>query len=84
MYVHLLESLAGDSSQRGMYVHLLESLAGDSSQRGNNYQKKHRGLGMGENNYQKKHRGLGMDGLTPIQKLNQCASVNLTLQCYKI
>lgn len=34
-------------------------------------------------NFQKKHRGLGMDGLTPIQKLEECASVNLTLQCYK-
>ena len=34
-------------------------------------------------NYQKKHRGLGMDGLTPIQKLEECKSVNLTLQCYK-
>ena len=33
-------------------------------------------------NYQKKHRGLGMNGLTPMQRLNQCASVNLTLQCY--
>ena len=32
-------------------------------------------------NHIKKHRGLGMNGLTPIQKLNQCASVNLTLQC---
>lgn len=34
-------------------------------------------------NYQKKHRGLGMEGRTPIQKLEECASVNLTLQCYK-
>lgn len=33
-------------------------------------------------NYQKKHRGLGMDGLTPIQKLTEYGSVNLTLQCY--
>ena len=33
-------------------------------------------------NYQKRHRGLGMDGLTPIQKLNELASVNLSLQCY--
>ncbi len=33
-------------------------------------------------NYQKKHRGLGMDGLTPIQKLNELKSVNLTLQCH--
>lgn len=31
-------------------------------------------------NYQKKHRGLGMDGKTPIQRLNELASVNLTLQ----
>ena len=34
-------------------------------------------------NYQKKHRGLGMEGRTPFQKLEECASVNLTLQCYK-
>jgi len=34
-------------------------------------------------NYQKRHRGLGMDGMTPVQKLQDCASVNLTLQCYK-
>lgn len=34
-------------------------------------------------NYQKKHRGLGMNGMTPIQKLQEKASVNLTLQCYK-
>lgn len=34
-------------------------------------------------NYQKRHRGLGMDGLTPMQKLNELASVNLSLQCYK-
>lgn len=34
-------------------------------------------------NFQKKHRGLGMDGLTPMQKLEKCKSVNLTLQCYK-
>jgi transposase InsO family protein len=33
-------------------------------------------------NYQKKHRGLGMNGLTPMQKLQELASVNLTLQCY--
>ncbi|MDA3814834.1 MAG: IS481 family transposase [Patescibacteria group bacterium] len=32
-------------------------------------------------NYQKKHRGLGMNGLTPMQKLEECKSVNLTLQC---
>jgi len=35
-------------------------------------------------NYQKKHRGLGMNGLTPMERLNELASVNLTLQCYKI
>ncbi len=35
-------------------------------------------------NYQKKHRGLGMDGKTPMDKLNELASVNLTLQCHKI
>jgi transposase InsO family protein len=34
-------------------------------------------------NYQKKHRGLGMDGMTPMQKLEESKSVNLTLQCYK-
>jgi transposase InsO family protein len=33
-------------------------------------------------NYQKKHRGLGMDGKTPIERLNELASVNLTLQCH--
>src|SRR5680860_592421 len=33
-------------------------------------------------NYQKKHRGLGMDGMTPMEKLNELASVNLTLQCH--
>ena len=33
-------------------------------------------------NYQKKHRGLGMHGLTPIERLQELASVNLTLQCY--
>jgi putative transposase len=31
-------------------------------------------------NYQKKHRGLGMDGQTPMERLNELASVNLTLQ----
>lgn len=31
-------------------------------------------------NFQKKHRGLGMNGLTPIQRLNELKSVNLTLQ----
>ncbi len=35
-------------------------------------------------NYQKKHRGLGMNGLTPIQRLNELASVNLTLQYHKV
>jgi transposase InsO family protein len=34
-------------------------------------------------NYQKKHRGLGMHGLTPMERLSELASVNLTLQCYK-
>ena len=33
-------------------------------------------------NWQKRHRGLGMDGRTPVQKLLDCGSVNLTLQCY--
>jgi len=33
-------------------------------------------------NYQKRHRGLGMEGMTPVRKLEECASVNLTLQCY--
>lgn len=33
-------------------------------------------------NFQKKHRGLGMFGMTPMEKLQKCASVNLTLQCY--
>ncbi len=37
-------------------------------------------LFLGYYNYQKRHRGLGMGGLTPYQKLCQCASVNLTLQ----
>jgi len=35
-------------------------------------------------NYQKKHRGLGMDGKTPMERLNELASVNLTLQCHNI
>ncbi|MBP9760287.1 MAG: hypothetical protein KBD24_02865, partial [Candidatus Pacebacteria bacterium] len=39
-------------------------------------------LFLGYYNFRKKHRGLGMDGLTPVQKLRECASVNLTLQCY--
>lgn len=34
-------------------------------------------------NFKKKHRGLGMDGMTPMEKMTECASVNLTLQCYK-
>lgn len=33
-------------------------------------------------NYQKKHRGLGMDGATPMKRLAELGSVNLTLQCY--
>jgi len=33
-------------------------------------------------NYQKKHRGLGMFGVTPMEKMEECRSVNLTLQCY--
>jgi transposase InsO family protein len=33
-------------------------------------------------NYRKRHRGLGMDGKTPIQRLRELGSVNLTLQCY--
>ncbi len=41
-------------------------------------------LFLGYYNFRKKHRGLGMDGLTPVQKLRECASVNLTLQCYII
>jgi len=35
-------------------------------------------------NYEKRHRGLGMDGLTPMEKLNQLRSVNLSLQCHTI
>ena len=34
-------------------------------------------------NYQKRHRGLGMNGLTPMEKLHQLKSVNLSLQCHK-
>jgi transposase InsO family protein len=34
-------------------------------------------------NYRKKHRGLGMNGQTPIERLQELGSVNLTLQCYK-
>ena len=33
-------------------------------------------------NYQKKHRGLGMEGKTPVERLQELGSVNLTLQCY--
>ena len=33
-------------------------------------------------NFTKRHRGLGMDGMTPFQKLQERATVNLTLQCY--
>jgi len=35
-------------------------------------------------NYQKKHRGLGMDAKTPMERLNELACVNLTLQCHSI
>lgn len=35
-------------------------------------------------NYQKKNRGLGMDGKTPMERLNELASVNVSLQCHKI
>ena len=35
-------------------------------------------------NFEKRHRGLGMNGMTPMQKLHERASVNLTLQCYII
>jgi len=34
-------------------------------------------------NHQKKHRGLGMDGKTPMERLAELGSVNLTLQCHK-
>lgn len=33
-------------------------------------------------NYRKKHRGLGIDGRTPMERLAELGSVNLTLQCY--
>jgi transposase InsO family protein len=33
-------------------------------------------------NWRKKHRGLGMEGKTPIERLQELASVNLTLQWY--
>ena len=35
-------------------------------------------------NFQKRHRGLGMDGMTPMQKLEERGSVNLTVRWYKI
>ncbi|NTV55136.1 MAG: transposase [Candidatus Moranbacteria bacterium] len=34
-------------------------------------------------NHRKRHRGLGMDGKTPMERLAELGSVNLTLQCYK-
>lgn len=40
-------------------------------------------LFLGQYNWKRKHRGLGM-GCTLIEKLQKCASVNLTLQCYII
>lgn len=33
-------------------------------------------------NYRKKHRGLGMNGKTPMERLNELASVNPSLQCH--
>lgn len=33
-------------------------------------------------NFQKKHRGLGMDGKTPMERLRELTSVNLTVQWY--
>jgi len=33
-------------------------------------------------NHRKKHRGLGMDGKTPVERLQELTTVNLTLQCY--
>ena len=33
-------------------------------------------------NYEKKHRGLGMEGKTPMERLIELSSVNLTLQCH--
>jgi transposase InsO family protein len=33
-------------------------------------------------NYRKKHRGLGMEGMTPMERLGELGSVNLTLQWY--
>lgn len=34
-------------------------------------------------NYRKRHRGLGMNGRTPMERLAELGSVDLTLQCYK-
>jgi len=34
-------------------------------------------------NYQKRHRGLGMNGKTPMERLEELASVNFSLQCHK-
>jgi transposase InsO family protein len=39
-------------------------------------------LFLGYYNYRKKHRGLGMDGMTPVERLQELGSVNLTLRCY--
>lgn len=39
-------------------------------------------LFLGYYNWRKKHRGLGMDGKTPIQRLQELGSVNLTVRCY--
>jgi len=33
-------------------------------------------------NWRKRHRGLGMDGRTPVQRLQELGSVNLTVRCY--
>ncbi len=33
-------------------------------------------------NHRKRHRGLGMGGATPVERLRELGSVNLTLQCY--
>lgn len=33
-------------------------------------------------NYQKRHQGLGMDGKTPMEHLEELASVNPSLQCH--
>lgn len=40
-------------------------------------------LFLGYYNTRKKHRGLGMEGKTPLERLTELGSVNLTLQCYK-